>query len=224
MKRNNRLWNVICLITALSVFFVVMTEAHPSRFSKPLIRRKNVHLFTEVKHVPDLAFFWNMSRRVSRYNQDLSDKQKARMKEEFWKLFIHAVAVQQEALNKDPGAPEKEDSALQRTTFISAQHPGQIFAGYLRAIDDILRSEQHNRSHRRKAGAKKFGRLQVATDLWTPALTSSMLAETKFIRSHSYAAEETTDITQQLAWATLAQVSLQTPLHHDLSQLQTFRL
>ena len=221
MNRDKRIWNIICLITAFSVFFVLMTEARPSHFSRPLVRRENVHVLTAETHVPDLAFFWDMNRKVIRYNRDLSDTQKARMKEEFWKVFIHAVVVQEDSLNKDPGVSDKKDSALQRETFSSTQHIGQLFAGYLKATDDIFTPEQQKRRH---AGTKRPGRSYVVTNVWAQPVPSSAPVEIKLNCSHFHAAEETAGLTRQFAWAALAQASLQTPLQHDLSQLQILRL
>jgi hypothetical protein len=224
MNRDKQLWKMICLITVLSVFFVVMTEARPNRVSIPLVRREHVHVLTEGKHVPDLEFFWKMGRKVIRYNRDLSDEQKTRIKEEFWNLFIHTIAVQEDALSKYSGVSDKEDSALQRETFASAQHLEYIFAEYLRAIHDIFTPEQQNKHHKHHARARRFGRFQVVAALWTLAPTPGVPTVKKCAQIHAHRVEETTGDTHQFAWATLAQVSPQSPLHHDLHQLQILRL
>ena len=224
MRRDTRLWNIICLITALSVFFAVMAEVRPARFSKPLMRRKNVHVLTEAQQVPDLAFFRNMSQRANRDRLGLSDGQKARMKEAFWKLFIKTIAIEQEAFSREQEASDREIPVFASKTRTSVQQLGAIFAGYLRAANDILTPEQYRKLHKRKPGAKRFERLHVIADLRVIAPTPSVSAVKERARIHPDGDAETTGATQQFVWATLARISSQAPLHHDLSQLQTLRL
>jgi hypothetical protein len=215
MKRNKRVLNVICLITALSILFAVMIEARPGRFSRHAARNSNFHVLTERRHVPDLTFFWKISQKISQDTHNLSSEQQGQLKEAFWDMYIRTIALQEGASDKASG--------ISKEMAYSAQ-VGIVLAGYMKTLNGIFTPEQHEQHQRHFPRMKDPEQFLLVANLRAQQITSNAVAEMRHARSHTYTVENTTDVTPHYAWATLVQVDSQTSFYHDLSQLQTLRL
>ena len=207
MKHSKRVWNIFCLITALSIFFAVLTETRSNRspfFVKP-IAGKDRHMFTDVKKLPDLAFFWSINQRLSQPDSGLSESQRIRVQEEFWHLFIQTIAAEQKLENEE--APQL----------------GHILAEHRKAIHAIFTPEQHHKFRARKAAGKAAARMIVELQA-APQSLQNTLTGTELVQLYPSDEGRISNALSHSPKIFLAQTSPSDLFECDLHQLQILRL